>query len=213
MSVASGSRFPRSNGRLGGVAQTRGKTSHAVGTLSPADRDAIALIILERSNETAVESRKNFCTLTRDDESMNTTRKYLAFDIETAKVLPEDLRLALPPPPRHRLRRHAPCRQPRADPLARRRPCESRRPDEPGGSRRPGPLPEDRTKEGYTLLTWNGLGFDLDILAEESGLLDMPRPGDRPRGHDVPCLLPARSRRRSRRRRQGHGARREDRRA
>ena len=30
---------------------------------------------------------------------------------------------------------------------------------------------EDRTKEGYTLLTWNGLGFDLDILAEESGLL------------------------------------------
>ena len=30
---------------------------------------------------------------------------------------------------------------------------------------------EDRTKEGYTLLTWNGLGFDLDILQEESGLL------------------------------------------
>ena len=27
---------------------------------------------------------------------------------------------------------------------------------------------EDRTKEGYTLLTWNGLGFDFDILAEES---------------------------------------------
>jgi hypothetical protein len=25
--------------------------------------------------------------------------------------------------------------------------------------------------EGYTLLTWNGLGFDLDILAEESALL------------------------------------------
>ncbi len=25
--------------------------------------------------------------------------------------------------------------------------------------------------EGYTLLTWNGLGFDLDILAEESGSL------------------------------------------
>ena len=28
----------------------------------------------------------------------------------------------------------------------------------------------NRTKEGYTLLTWNGLGFDLDILAEESGM-------------------------------------------
>lgn len=25
---------------------------------------------------------------------------------------------------------------------------------------------------GYTLLTWNGLGFDLDILSEESGLLE-----------------------------------------
>ena len=25
-------------------------------------------------------------------------------------------------------------------------------------------------KEPYTLLPWNGLGFDLDILAEESGL-------------------------------------------
>ncbi len=26
--------------------------------------------------------------------------------------------------------------------------------------------------EGYTILTWNGLGFDLDILAEESGLFE-----------------------------------------
>jgi hypothetical protein len=34
---------------------------------------------------------------------------------------------------------------------------------------------EDRTREGYTLLTWNGLGFDLDILAEESGLLPQCR--------------------------------------
>ena len=25
-------------------------------------------------------------------------------------------------------------------------------------------------EEGYTLLTWNGLGFDFNILAEESGL-------------------------------------------
>jgi hypothetical protein len=25
-------------------------------------------------------------------------------------------------------------------------------------------------EEGYTLLTWNGLGFDFDILAEESGM-------------------------------------------
>lgn len=25
---------------------------------------------------------------------------------------------------------------------------------------------------GYTIVTWNGLGFDLDVLAEESGLID-----------------------------------------
>ena len=31
---------------------------------------------------------------------------------------------------------------------------------------------EDHVAEGYTLLTWNGLGFDLDVLAEESGLLE-----------------------------------------
>ena len=30
--------------------------------------------------------------------------------------------------------------------------------------------PQHPEKEPYTLLTWNGLGFDLDILAEESGL-------------------------------------------
>jgi hypothetical protein len=29
---------------------------------------------------------------------------------------------------------------------------------------------QERVRQGYTLLTWNGLGFDLDILAEESGL-------------------------------------------
>lgn len=30
---------------------------------------------------------------------------------------------------------------------------------------------QNMTAEGYTLLTWNGLGFDLNVLAEESGLL------------------------------------------
>ena len=28
------------------------------------------------------------------------------------------------------------------------------------------------TEMGYTLVTWNGLGFDFDVLAEESGRLD-----------------------------------------
>jgi hypothetical protein len=29
-----------------------------------------------------------------------------------------------------------------------------------------------KVEEGYRILTWNGLGFDFDILAEESGLFD-----------------------------------------
>ena len=29
---------------------------------------------------------------------------------------------------------------------------------------------EAQTKQGYTVLTWNGLGFDFDVLAEESGM-------------------------------------------
>jgi hypothetical protein len=28
-----------------------------------------------------------------------------------------------------------------------------------------------KARDGYTILTWNGLGFDFDILAEESGML------------------------------------------
>jgi hypothetical protein len=28
----------------------------------------------------------------------------------------------------------------------------------------------EKVERGYTLLTWNGVGFDLDILAEESGM-------------------------------------------
>jgi len=30
----------------------------------------------------------------------------------------------------------------------------------------------EKAKNGYTILTWNGLGFDFDVLAEESGLVD-----------------------------------------
>jgi len=32
-----------------------------------------------------------------------------------------------------------------------------------------------QAEHGYTLLTWNGVGFDLDVLAEESGLLETCR--------------------------------------
>lgn len=31
---------------------------------------------------------------------------------------------------------------------------------------------QQMTVEGYLLLTWNGLGFDFDVLAEESGVFD-----------------------------------------
>jgi hypothetical protein len=34
---------------------------------------------------------------------------------------------------------------------------------------------EDHVAQRYTLLTWNGLGFDLDVLAEESQLLESCR--------------------------------------
>jgi hypothetical protein len=34
---------------------------------------------------------------------------------------------------------------------------------------------EDQVAHGYTILTWNGLGFDFDVLAEESGLLECCR--------------------------------------
>ena len=39
-----------------------------------------------------------------------------------------------------------------------------------GGGRRLVRYLEERTKQGYTLVTWNGVGFDLDVLAEESGM-------------------------------------------
>jgi hypothetical protein len=34
---------------------------------------------------------------------------------------------------------------------------------------------EDQVKNGYTVLTWNGLGFDFDVLSEESQMLDTCR--------------------------------------
>ena len=33
----------------------------------------------------------------------------------------------------------------------------------------------EKVEHGYTLLTWNGVGFDLDVLAEESGMLETCR--------------------------------------
>ncbi len=98
---------------------------------------------------------------------METTRRnYLAFDLETAKVLPED---------ESDLKSHRPLGISCAATLV-------------AGDNEPRPwhggdqMSQDEAADlvhylaaqvgqGYTLLTWNGVGFDFDILAEESGML------------------------------------------
>ena len=106
---------------------------------------------------------------------MNTKRKYLAFDIETATSTedesdwhPADLS-------------GSPVRQPS---WATAPNCDfgtAGRPQIPGDRMTREEATalvrylEDQTKRGYTLLTWNGLGFDLDILAEEAQMLPQCR--------------------------------------
>ena len=51
------------------------------------------------------------------------------------------------------------------------------RPAEPRGIRRLVRYLEDQVGQGFTLLTWNGLGFDLDVLQEESGISNRAGPG------------------------------------
>jgi hypothetical protein len=100
-------------------------------------------------------------------------RRYLAFDIETAKILPERVGNLLAHRPLG-ICCAAAVAGDRPDPMV----WHGRTID---GSIAPSmSVAEVRTlvhdlqdfvNEGYTLLTWNGLGFDLDVLAEESGLL------------------------------------------
>jgi hypothetical protein len=104
--------------------------------------------------------------------TMTTPRRYLAFDIETAKVFPEDIQ---------DWQSHRPlgiacaatllagC----AEPLLwhggdRAGPSDRLTREEAGNLVR---YLEDQVAQGCTLLTWNGLGFDLDVLAEESQML------------------------------------------
>jgi hypothetical protein len=98
-------------------------------------------------------------------------KRFLAFDIETAKILPEAVDDILA---------HRPlgvtCAAASADDLP--QPLVWHGRDESGSpsgrmsreeaARLVADLAE-LTSRGYTLLTWNGLGFDLDVLAEESG--------------------------------------------
>lgn len=99
------------------------------------------------------------------------TRKYLAFDIETAKVLPQRVTNLLEhrplgiacaatcagdEDPRFWFSQAAdetPARQMKRENLTQMIEFLSR-----------------SVRQGYTILTWNGLGFDFDVLAEESGM-------------------------------------------
>jgi hypothetical protein len=100
-------------------------------------------------------------------------RKYLAFDIETAKEWPDG----------HDWRQYRPLGIS----------CAATLPADTGTSSiwhgvTSDGLPADRMSrqdavnlvehlaamvgQGYTILTWNGLGFDFDVLAEESGMVE-----------------------------------------
>lgn len=101
-------------------------------------------------------------------------RKYLAFDIETAKDVPG---------PDFNWKPHRPLGIACAAAI----PCDSHEPTIWYGTNATG-TPAARmsrddcqnvvshlarmVSEGYTLLTWNGLGFDFDVLSEESGAFD-----------------------------------------
>lgn len=102
------------------------------------------------------------------------TKRYLAFDIETAKILPEavaDLKAYRPlgitcaatlsSDGREYFTWHS--QNERGVPCAQMQP--HRLGDLVNYLRR-------KVDQGYTILTWNGLGFDFDILAEESGLIE-----------------------------------------
>ena len=101
-------------------------------------------------------------------------RKYLAFDIEISKVLPEEI---------GDLKSHRPlgicCAATFAEDAE--RPylwytCATDGKPSPQMSRDELSQLVDflnaQVEAGYTIATWNGLGFDFDILAEESGRVD-----------------------------------------
>ncbi|MHB8974947.1 MAG: ribonuclease H-like domain-containing protein, partial [Pirellulaceae bacterium] len=96
----------------------------------------------------------------------HTTNNYLAFDVETAKVMPEN-------------EKNWRCCRPLGISCAATLLCDT---DEvclwQGADRLTQPEAaglvaylRDMVREGYTILTWNGTGFDFDVLAEESGML------------------------------------------
>ena len=102
------------------------------------------------------------------------TRKYLAFDIETYKVIPELVGELLAHRPLGISCVGALCAGESNPRLFYSKDLNGH----PSGQMQKKDVAEfidfllDRTRDGYTLLSFNGLGFDLDVIAEESGRLD-----------------------------------------
>ena len=109
--------------------------------------------------------------------SMAGQRKYLAFDIETAAIIPEgDFDWASKRP------LGISCAATLASDAANARLWCGRAPDgSPAGRMSQAEAGElvkhlaEMAAAGYAILTWNGLAFDFDILAEESGAKDVCR--------------------------------------
>lgn len=99
-------------------------------------------------------------------------RKYLAFDIETAKEVPgEDFNWKAHRPLGITCAALLPSDA--SEPIVRHGKSAGGAPAERMSTVEAASLVEELVRyvdAGCTLLTWNGLGFDLDILAEESGL-------------------------------------------
>ncbi len=93
------------------------------------------------------------------------TNKYLAFDVETSKVIPENTNwkscrpLGIACAATYLSDTDEVCLWQGADRLT-----------QPEAADLVAYL-RDMVAQGYTILTWNGTGFDFDVLAEESGLL------------------------------------------
>ena len=101
------------------------------------------------------------------NKAMDTARRYLGFDIETASTTKDDWRSQRPLGISCAATLLADSREPilwhGGDRLSQ---------DEAAALVR---YLEDQVAQGVTLLTWNGLGFDLDILAEEAQMLPQCR--------------------------------------
>jgi len=104
---------------------------------------------------------------------MDTPRRYVAFDIETAKVLPQSVTDLMDHRPLG-IACVAAVVSGREEPFV----WHGANGDEPAAQMSPAEVCSMIEQfaawadEGYTLLSWNGLGFDFNVLAEESGLAE-----------------------------------------